>query len=342
MMKIIFNQDGSIESITIPESIQQGNDGVDEIFVKWNGYSNTDYTCDAVFTLPNGDTNTLVATTSGSGFLITLTEAQTLYAGKLLASFRLKDLNTTLFSYQYEFQINPTGADIDETTITIAQYNSIVQAMNSYLLLDGGTLNDGAKIELVKGTSSSNPHLRITNDDDPQKYGLFTATGLLFRNDTATKTYTAQLKVDFDNGTTPYFEIVRDTNICKVYMPNVSSYANGTVLTLQKQLYRHRFSITLRDAGGGLVFEVINAVSTSMSITGSEVDEKYVLFPMATASSDYRDIKYISGASVDPVYFACLTQDSNGLKISAFKINNDGTLTSRRLLTTLTDSVVAL
>lgn len=338
MMKIIFNQDGSIESITIPESIQQGNDGVDEIFVKWNGYSNTDYTCDAVFTLPNGDTNTLVATTSGSGFLITLTEAQTLYAGKLLASFRLKDLNTTLFSYQYEFQINPTGADIDETTITIAQYNSIVQAMNSYLLLDGGTLNDGAKIELVKGTSSSNPHLRITNDDDPQTYGLFTATGLLFRNDTATKTYTAQLKVDFDNGTTPYFQIVRDTNIYKVYMPNVSSYANGTVLTLQKQLYRHTLSMTA-SGGYGLRFEVINDSDTSLTINGYNASGASVF---AASTSTYKNFKYVGTSASDPNKLVAINHDNNGLKIKVFKVESDGTLSAEATTPTLTDSVVAL
>lgn len=134
MMKIIFNHDGSIKEITLPESIQQGNDGVDEIYLEWEGYPNTDYVCDAIFVLPNESANQLVATMDGVGYKITLTAAQTIYAGRLFASFRLKDLNNTLFSYQYTFWVNPTDAYIDQTAISLAQYNSIVQALNSYVL----------------------------------------------------------------------------------------------------------------------------------------------------------------------------------------------------------------
>ena len=322
MMKIIFNQDGSIESITIPESIQQGNDGVDEIFVKWNGYSNTDYTCDAVFTLPNGDTNTLVATTSGSGFLITLTEAQTLYAGKLLASFRLKDLNTTLFSYQYEFQINPTGADIDETTITIAQYNSIVQAMNSYLLLDGGTLNQDSSISVE--TSDATKKKSILDGNGLELY-IYAVGGVGTLKHTFYKAgeiynYPASLTLPQTSGT---LALVSQLD------------------TKQNKLYRHTLSISAYNGGWGIVLEVINASSSSLSITGV-ADGNDMVFASATTSSAYKNIKYIRTASAGNNKIVCLNQDVNGLKIRVYAVDGNGTLDVEPLTTSLIDSVEEL
>ena len=153
MMKLIFNYDGSIKTITIPESIQQGNNGVNQVYVEWDGHANSNYTCSALFTLPDESVNELVGVVYEGGYLITLTSAQTIYAGKLKATFYLTDLqNNVLFSYQYTFQVNPTNADADETLISISQYNSILQAMNSYVLssvvatVNGNSLLQGGNV----------------------------------------------------------------------------------------------------------------------------------------------------------------------------------------------------
>lgn len=144
MMYIIYNHDGSIKTLIVDESIQQNNNGVNQIFVSIEGYETTDYTCVANFELPDGTLNSLVGVAdvgvevgelAYDGFVITLTNAQTLYPGKLKMSIKLVDLqDRQLCTYQTELQVNPSSAVPSETFITNAQYNSLIQSLQSYVL----------------------------------------------------------------------------------------------------------------------------------------------------------------------------------------------------------------
>lgn len=322
MMKIIFNHDGSIKLITIPESIQQGNDGVDEIYLEWEGYSNSSYSCDAVFTLPNGSQNTLVAETSDNGYLITLTSAQTVYAGKLLASFRLKDLNTTLFSYQYEFQVNPTNADIDETTITIAQYNSIVQAMNSYLSLDGGTLNQDSSIVVE---TSGDMKKKATLDSvglDLYQYAVGNVSVLRHTTYKAGEIYNypAALTLPQTSGTLA-----------------LVSQLNGK----QNLLYRHRFKLLRSNYQYN--FELITSSSASMTLTGGTLNNTTKVLSFASVDSSFKNLKYLGTSNGSLDKFAVIDFSSNTLRLRFFDIQNDGSVVVANITAdTLTDTVEAL
>ena len=322
MMKIIFNHDGSIKLITIPESIQQGNDGVDEIYLEWEGYSNSSYSCDAVFTLPNGSQNTLVAETSDNGYLITLTSAQTVYAGKLLASFRLKDLNTTLFSYQYEFQVNPTNADIDEATITIAQYNSIIQAMNSYLSLDGGTLNQDSSIVVE---TSGDMKKKATFDSvglDLYQYAVGNVSVLRHTTYKAGEIYNypAALTLPQTSGTLA-----------------LVSQLNGK----QNLLYRHRFNLLRSNYQYN--FELITSSSASMTLTGGTRDNNTKILSFASVDSSFKNLKYLGTSNGSLDKFAVIDFSSNTLRLRFFDIQNDGSVVVANITAdTLTDTVEAL
>lgn len=144
MMTLIFNQDGSIKTLVVGESIQQGNNLVNQIFVSVDGMNVNDYSCLAYFELPNGDVNSLNGTPklnqdvggeSLNGYLITLTSAQTVYPGTLKTAFKVTNpSNVTLYTYEYEFQVNPTDYEPDESTITNAQYEQLVESLTSYAL----------------------------------------------------------------------------------------------------------------------------------------------------------------------------------------------------------------
>lgn len=139
-MKIIYNYDGSIKDLDLEQYINQGNNGVNHIDVAIEGRDNDSYTCEAVFELPNGQLNSLTGVaqtvTDGddtyNGYRITITAAQTYLAGLLKMSVHLVDLNDNeLATYKQEFIINEAPYDPDEVYITVAQYNSMVQALNA-------------------------------------------------------------------------------------------------------------------------------------------------------------------------------------------------------------------
>lgn len=143
MMYLIFNNDGSIKTLIVGESIQQGNNLVNTIFISVDGYDPEEYSCIAQFVLPNGEIGTslngtiarneLVNNVLYNGYKVTLTQAQTMYPGTLKSAFKILDLNShTLFTYEYDFLINPTDAILSETMISSAQYNALVQSLLSY------------------------------------------------------------------------------------------------------------------------------------------------------------------------------------------------------------------
>lgn len=141
-MEIIFNNDGSLKYCNLTDSIIQGDNGTKYIDCAVEGRTPDTYTMVALFRLPNGDENTISANstvnisvdgTSYSGRRITLTQAQTLYAGKLFMSLRLVDLsNNILYTIERELTVNPSVFEPTEQTITQAQYNSLVQSLASY------------------------------------------------------------------------------------------------------------------------------------------------------------------------------------------------------------------
>ena len=147
MLYVIFNQDGSIKYLSVGESIQQGDHLSKQLFAAIEGIRNTDYVCSASFVLPNGEINELASTEDTQevyqdnqllfnepidGYTIIFTEAQTYLAGNLKVNLKLIDLQGhVLCSYQVTLKINPTGYNPDETNITEAQYNSLLQSLQS-------------------------------------------------------------------------------------------------------------------------------------------------------------------------------------------------------------------
>lgn len=139
--KIILNKDGSIKLLVLPCYIQQGNNGVDELEIGVDGLSDEN-TAIANFLRPNGTITSLVGVqkevsdTDGTiynGFSFVLTQAETLFEGELNVSISIRDINNNiLYSYAQTLTINKSVLDPDTETITLAQYNSIIQALNSY------------------------------------------------------------------------------------------------------------------------------------------------------------------------------------------------------------------
>ena len=146
-LKVIFNSDGSIKTLIVGTSIQQGDHLSKQIFVSVNGISRNDYTSSCEFVLPNGEISELAGTFDGMyigdeyyyGYKFILTEAQTLYAGNVKANIKIINLQEEIIcSYQINLKINPTGYNPNETHITEAQYNSLLQSLNSYMLKEEG------------------------------------------------------------------------------------------------------------------------------------------------------------------------------------------------------------
>lgn len=137
MNYIIFKTDGSVLKQNIEYYVQQGNSG-DEIFVGYQGAILTDGTI-AVFTLPDAEQtqNTVAgvyttkeieiegALVEVPGWVITLTQAQTLYNGLLMVAIRIARDNSVIVSYPFYLVINETGVRPDsDTGVTIEEINS--------------------------------------------------------------------------------------------------------------------------------------------------------------------------------------------------------------------------
>lgn len=144
MIKVLFNNDGSIDGIDLPQYITQGSSGeIDalllEVAVKDLDLISGDYTVQAQFTLPNGTNNaltfdkdieefTLLGKVHPNGKGVYLTEAQTYYSGILLVSLKIVDASlNTLYTYKCKLTINPTTyqPDSEDTMISNAQYTNI-------------------------------------------------------------------------------------------------------------------------------------------------------------------------------------------------------------------------
>lgn len=142
-MFIIYNNDGSLKIVSLDTYIQQGNDGVNKVFVAVEQRNVETYTAEAYFELPNGDLNRLLGVVKNveidgsnyNGYEITLTAAQTVYAGSLKMNLVLKDNNeNTLYTYTREFTVNRTSMEVDESAISKAEYEALIRTLSSYQL----------------------------------------------------------------------------------------------------------------------------------------------------------------------------------------------------------------
>lgn len=329
MMYIIYNHDGSIKTLIVDESIQQNNNGVNQIFVSIDGYEPADYTCVAYFELPNGtlnnvvgiaDTGVEVGELTYDGYTIVLTNAQTVYAGKLKMSIKLVDLQDNhLCTYQTELQVNPTSAVPSETLITNAQYNSLVQSLRSYVLYSD--LVNYADKEWVEDNYLSLEGGEIT--------GNLTLNGnFIFNNDGG--------EILIKSGANTY--------LYDLPLQNGTLALVSQVNAKQNQLYRHHFAFT-GDGGYAVNFELINKTSSSMTISGS-IDSNNVL-TFSNVSSDFAYLRYIMATSAEQylivsMNFVYSTTTTGTLKMKVYRIQNDGTLSPITTYTTLNDTVEAL
>ena len=139
MNYIVFNKDGSIKNLNLPDIIVQGNNGVNEIYVAVEDYSNDAYTATAYFVLPNEDSNNISAIVSSfqvddstyQGYKVVLTSAQTALAGHVLMSLRLEGTNIA-WTYNVILTINKSGYAPSLTQITMSQYENIISSLATF------------------------------------------------------------------------------------------------------------------------------------------------------------------------------------------------------------------
>lgn len=135
MNYILFKADGSLDEQNLDYYIMQGSTGVDSIFIAVDGLNPNSNVCSAFFTLPNGQTNLIqgiptqnqeIEEENYNGWLITLTNAQTLYNGLLrMAISVIVSGSQRLVNYPVALVINETGYMPDaDTGVTIEEINS--------------------------------------------------------------------------------------------------------------------------------------------------------------------------------------------------------------------------
>ena len=145
MLYVIFNSDGSINTLVVGESINQGSNNVNQVFASVLNHDISDYSCVAEFELPNGNLVELSGAATPDpialgdeeyeGYIVSLSEAVTYLAGNLKMNLKLIDIDdNVLCTYQITLKVNKTGYEPNETTITEAQYNALLESLNSYVL----------------------------------------------------------------------------------------------------------------------------------------------------------------------------------------------------------------
>lgn len=285
MLSIIFNNDGSIKTLIVGESIQQGDHETKQIFASIEGYENSEYEASCEFVLPNGELSELsgVAETDVNiygriydaethryehrqtydGFSFTLTEAQTLYAGILKANIKLINLQgAILCTYQVELKINPTGYNPNETHITEAQYNSLLQSLKS----DYQTL--------VEYFPSQRP-LRLA----PEGIPFFTT---LVVNDVETRVIVTKIRIADDDG--DYFHVFGynlDLHINYSYTGSSLKAANSTMVRAalntyctkeEYKIYRHSLVFAYHSGVDTLYYGCVEIITSfKLNITISDL-----------------------------------------------------------------------
>lgn len=141
-MYILYNNDGSVKAIKLTDFIQKGNDGVNSIFLAIDGRDNTEWSASVLFTLPDDSKVPLtpVAKTQYvndieyKGWEITISSAVTIFCGLVKFSINIINIDSqVLFTYENKLTINPSVIVPNETTITYAQYQALLQYIISII-----------------------------------------------------------------------------------------------------------------------------------------------------------------------------------------------------------------
>lgn len=182
-MYILYKQDGSIIKTNLTDFIQKGNNNVNKIFLAIEGLNTDEWIPTGYFLLPNNEVVLITAEVAAgninpevteeeirgkiyAGYEIPILANVTVFEGKVEFSLGIRNLEEqVLFTYKTNITINPSTIVPDETTISVAQYEAILNYINSMLTsldLDYVKKNPGAPI--VTGTFADGI-ITITDED---------------------------------------------------------------------------------------------------------------------------------------------------------------------------------
>lgn len=176
-MYIIFNSDGSIKHSNLTDFIQKGNDGVNSIFLALDGLDTSEWGASVYCTLPNDEVEGPITLTpqedvqigeeTYDGYLFTIGAEITAYEGNVKFSLNVIDgYNHSLFTFRTTLTINPSSVIPDETKISVAQYNNLLQ----YIASAVGTPDLLKPIFIGEATTTI---LSIIGEDDPHTGSKF-------------------------------------------------------------------------------------------------------------------------------------------------------------------------
>lgn len=182
MNYILFNADGSVNKTNFTEVINQNNEG-NKIFVSVDGLDISSHTCVGIFVLPDKSASVEAGEEKGNyeyapdktadGYLITLSQSETALAGIVYLTIQIKESGSqnVLYSYRVPLTINETAALATYVNITLAQYNNILDyidslTFDSYVPYTGasGSLNLGNH-SLIANDVFAKSNVNIGNDD---------------------------------------------------------------------------------------------------------------------------------------------------------------------------------
>lgn len=171
---IIYGTDGRVIKTNFTDLIQVGNNNVNKIFVSIDGLDAADYTASGLFTLPDKTLTTEIGVLEqnyeyesgvyADGYLITITQDETKYAGKVFLSIQLLNAsdNSVLFTYKVVLTINDTGVATDIASISLDQYSNLLTYLSTQLGLKEDLAN---KVTSLSASS--------TDDEYPSAKAVF-------------------------------------------------------------------------------------------------------------------------------------------------------------------------
>ena len=118
MLYVKFNKDGSVNELSITESINQGNDNVNTVFATFDSLSLTSPTIKAEFELPDQsvvEVNTSATTIDDeSGYQLAIPKEATKYAGTVNLYFKVSNSQGALYTQKVPLLINKTSFVYEE------------------------------------------------------------------------------------------------------------------------------------------------------------------------------------------------------------------------------------
>lgn len=169
-MYIFFKSDGSINQTSFTEIINQNNNEVNAIFVHYPNLTNLNIVS-GIFTLPTGKKTIEIGTFTenyeyeegkyADGFVIPITQDETLYEGIVLLTISVKGsalTNAILYTYRVKLTINASVVDDEVTSISIAQYQ---------YLLDEIAQRDNNSLQIIVNNNGSATLESLMNNGVP-------------------------------------------------------------------------------------------------------------------------------------------------------------------------------